>query len=142
MTPPRALIEGRSSTQRVSIGVEARAAREEEVAAVDAAEVDRARDRLVGELQEMLGRIDQVGRDSEHPAGDVRAPAGQERERDLGAREAVRDLVGRAVAAKGDHEVAPLFDRLARERGGVVAALGLDGVARRSVRAARRRRGS
>ncbi len=106
--------------------VDPRPAREDEVAPVDPPQVDPARLQVVGELQQVLGRIDHVGGDPEHPAHDVGGAAGQHREREIAAGEPVRRLVEGAVPAEGDDEVESLADRLTREVGGVVGPLGLD----------------
>ena len=81
---------------------------------------------VVGHQQQALGRVDDVGRDPEHPAVDVRAAAGEAAQRRVRAGEAVGGLVHGAVAAERDDHVVALARRLAGQLGGVVARLGVD----------------
>ena len=108
--------------------VEPDAGGEQELAVVDHADVDAPRAPVVGDLQQVLGRVDDVGRDPEHPAVDVRAPAGQAAQRRVRAGEAVGRLVDGPVAAERDDDVIALARRLAAQLGRVVAGLGVDRV--------------
>ena len=113
-------------------GVEPDARGEHEVAAVDDARVDPPRLEVVGDPQQVLGRVDDVVRDAEHPAEDVGRAARQAGQRRVRADEAVRRLVHGAVAAERHDDVVALGGRLAAEHRRVVARLGvdrLDGVA-------------
>jgi hypothetical protein len=87
--------------------------------------VDVPRGPVVGEAQEVLGGVDDVGRDAEHPAVDVGRAARQRRKRGGGVRQAVGRLVDRPVASERDHNVVALVGRLAAQHGRVVAALGV-----------------
>jgi hypothetical protein len=109
-------------------GVEAQARREEEAALVDHRHPDLARLPVVGDAQQVLGRVDDVVGDPEHPGVHVGRAARQAGERRRGAAQAVGRLVDRAVAAERDDDVVALAGRLARQRGGVVARLGVDRV--------------
>ena len=99
---------------------------EDEVAVVDHAEVDLARRPLVGQRQQVLGRVDDVVGDAERAADDVGRAAGQHRDRHVGAGEAVGDLVQRPVAAEGDDHVVAVVADLAADLGRVVLRLGRD----------------
>ena len=107
-------------------GVEAEAGGEGEVAVVDPAEVDLARLPVVGDAQQVLGRVDDVAGDAEHLAEDVRRAAGQVGERDVGADQAVGGLVDRAVAAERDDDLVALLGGLADQLGRVPLALGVE----------------
>ena len=107
-------------------GVEAEAGAGDEVAAGRVAEVDLPRLPVVGHPQQVLGGVDDLAGDAEHLADDVRRPAGQVGERDVGAGQPVGRLVQRAVAAEGDDHVVALVDRLADELGRVALALGVE----------------
>ena len=74
----------------------------------------------------MLGRVDDVVGDPERAGDDVGRAAGEDRDRDVGAGEAVGDLVQGPVAAEGDDDVVAAVDRLAADLGRVVLRLGRD----------------
>ena len=86
-------------------GVEPGAAREDELSSVCDPQVDLARAEVVGEAQQVLGRVDDVVRDPEGPAHHVGRPPREARHRHVGARESVGHLVQRPVAAERDHDV-------------------------------------
>jgi hypothetical protein len=102
--------------------------REQEIAATDHAEIDMAGGPVARQPEQVLGRIDDVRRDSEHAAVDVGAPAGQAGQRCACPGEAVGGLVDGAVAAERDDRVIALLGGLAADLGGVVAAFGVDRV--------------
>ena len=62
-------------------GVEAGAGREHEPALVERADVHPSGLPVVGHQQQVLGGVDHVGRDPEHPAVHVGAAAGEAAER-------------------------------------------------------------
>ena len=107
-------------------GVEPDPRGEQEMALVDARYIHRAGLPLVGQPQQVLGGVDDVGRDSQHPAVDVRTPSGEGAQGGLRSDQAVGRLVDGAVPAERDDHVVALACRLAAQRGGVVARLGLD----------------
>ena len=96
------------------------------MAIVDLAEVDLARLPVVGQRQQVLGRVDDVVGDAQRAADDVGRAARQHRDRDVGPREPVGDLVQRPVAAKGDDHVVAVVAHLAPDLGRVVLRLGVD----------------
>ena len=105
--------------------VQADAGGEQEMTFVDARHVHAAGTPVVGEPQQVLGRVDDVGGDSEHSAIDVRPAPRQAAQRRIGADQAVGRLVDRAIAAEGDDHVVVLACRLPAQGGGVVARLRL-----------------
>ena len=108
--------------------VEADAGGEEEMSLADPAEVDGARVPVAGQLQQVLGCVDHVGWDPEHPAVDVRASAGKAGERRAAVDQPVGRLVDGAVAAERDDRVVALCGCLAAELGRVITAFGIDRV--------------
>ena len=85
------------------------------MAAVYATEVDRPWLPVVGQPEQMLGRIDDIARDTEDPAVDVRAAPGQAAERRVGTDEPVRRLVQGAITAECDDDVIALSGRVAAD---------------------------
>ena len=114
------------STRIAAVASRPGAAGEDEAAAVGDPEVDLARLEAVGEPEQVLGRVDDVVGDPERAGDDVGRAAGQDRDRDVGAGEAVGDLVQGPVAAEGDDEVVAAVARLAADLGRVVLRLGRD----------------
>ncbi len=106
--------------------VKAGAAGEDEVTAACKTQVDLPRLEVVGQAQEVLGGIDDIARDAEAPADDVRRAAGEHRHRDVGAGESVCDLVEGPVAAECDDDVVAAVDRFAADLRGMVLRLGHD----------------
>jgi hypothetical protein len=109
-------------------GVEPRAGREREPAIVHAREVDGPRLPRIGEAQQVLGGVDDVGRDAEHAAVHVRRPAGEDREDGRGAGEPVGGLVDGAVAAERGHYVVALVGGRRTQLGRVSLAPRVDGL--------------
>src|SRR5207302_9906306 len=97
-------------------------------AVVHAADVDGTRAPVVGDPQQVLGRVDDIGRYAEHAAVDVGAPARKARQRGWRAREAVGGLIHGAVAAERDDDGVALVRSLTAELGRVVTGLGVYGV--------------
>jgi hypothetical protein len=108
--------------------VEARAGGEREPAVVHAREVDRPGRPLVGEPEQMLRGVDDVGRDAEHAAVDVGRAARQAGQHGRGAGEPVGGLVDGAVAAEGHDDVVALVRRRLAELDRVPLALRVDGL--------------
>ena len=96
------------------------------MAIVDDAEVDLARRPVVGQRQQVLGRVDDVVGDAEGAADDVGRAARQHRDRHVGAGKPVDDLVQGPVAAEGDDDVVAVVAHLASDLGGMVLRLGGD----------------
>jgi hypothetical protein len=109
-------------------GVEPGAGGEREPAVVHAPDVDRARLPDVGEPQQVLGGVDDLGGDAEHAAVHVRGAAGQAGERGVRAGEPVGGLVDGAVAAERHDDVVALRGRLAAQLDRVPLALRVDGL--------------
>ena len=82
---------------------------------------------VVGEAEQVLGGVDDVVRDAERAADDVRRATRQHRHRDARAREAVGDLVEGAVAAERNDDVVLADARLAADLDRVRPCLGADG---------------
>ena len=78
---------------------------------------------VVGDAQQVLGRVDDVARDAEQLAEHVRRAAGQAGQRRVGPDQAVGGLVERAVAAERDDDVVALVRGLARQVGRVARPL-------------------
>ena len=107
-------------------GVEPGAAGEDEAAPVGDPEVDAAGAEVVGEPEQVLGRVDDVVGDPERAADDVGRAARQHGDGDVGAGEPVGDLVQRPVAAEGDDDVVAAVAGLAPDLGRVALRLGVD----------------
>ena len=105
-------------------GIDAGTAGEDEVAVVDQTEVDLPGAEVVGQRQQVLGRVDHVVGDAERAADHVGIAAGQEGHRDVSAGEAVDDLVDGAVTTEGHHQVVTAVLGVAADLGRVVLALG------------------
>ena len=71
--------------------------------------------------QQLVGRVDRVGREAERPRVDVGRAAGERRERGVGVQEPVGGFVQRAVAGEHDDDVEPVVRGRAREAGRVAA---------------------
>ena len=104
-------------------GVEAGAAGEDEVPPVDGPEVDsRGRKSSASPIRCSVASTTSLG--SRGCGDDVRRPAGEHRDRDVGAGEAVGDLVQGPVAAEGDDDVVTALAGLAADLDRVVRRLG------------------
>ena len=106
--------------------VEACPAGEDEAAAVGDPEVDRAGPEVVGQAEQVLGRVDDVVGDPEGARDHVGRAAGEDGYRDVGAGEAVRHLVEGAVPSEGDDDVIAAVDGLATDLRRMVLRLGRD----------------
>ena len=124
---PEALLQARVAVHALDDArVQPHAGREREVAAVDDPEVDGARRPAVGGVQQLLGGVDDVGRDPEQLRDDVVRAAGQAGQRRARAGEAVGGLVDRAVAAERDDDVVVRGGGLAAQLDRVALGLGVD----------------
>ena len=83
---------------------------------------------VVGDLEQVLGGVDDVGRDSQHAAVDVGSPTGEAAQCRARAGEPVGRFVDGAVAPEGHDDVVALARGLAAQLGRVIAGLGVDRV--------------
>src|SRR3954468_18249030 len=94
------------------------------MALVRPAEVDFPGRPVVGQGEQVLGRVDDVVRDPQGAADDVGRTPGQHRDGNVGSGESVGDLVEGAVTAEGDDDVVAVVLDLAADLGRVVLRLG------------------